>query len=212
MSLFKNIILTKDPEPEERITLPESFVECEYIESLSADCLFLTTVYYEDIIIETRIKPAVKQNVNQTFPIAVGSNIGFYLNYMQNRGFTAHPNLGYLSSNPTEELLVRIRFKKGVMNCFAYSSLDGLWRSQLISGSSNKNAALAFFSYKTGLNNAFLGRIYRIKVYDGSSGALVSDLIPAINTAANRVCFYNLIREMPYSSSSGTFNYKIKES
>lgn len=209
MSGVKKICMMANMAEEEKIILPEGYVECEFLSANGYSRL--KTPHPGDGVIVESILQGNNTTTSYKVPFSVYKNQGGYSVYHYAKGWTLGSSLGYLPYT-SEIVRIRITFANQQASLSMNNSLDGKYSEPQVRTGNSSYIPHNLYIFGADTNsNAFHGCIYWVKVYDLKNN-LLSHYIPAYRLSDNKPGMYDVIRE-EFLTNVGTseFSYRFKQ-
>jgi hypothetical protein len=204
---------------DDKPSLPDGFIECEYLEStLNSSGYGQNYIYANLNVLNKEVEMTLQGNKNQknsyTFPF------GDFQDYLGS-GLICYKDKGYAVSSTklfdipiTEKITVNYKWYhkevEGVLKNYVSGKIGGTEYEQQRSSSVSGFLKLYIFKpWNTGYYG-FVGKIFGCKIYDISDGKrlLIANLVPALRVSDNKPGMYDLVTgQFLTNQGTGEFAY-----
>ena len=203
---------------EEKIILPDGFLECEYL-SANGKSRIQTPYNGSDIIVETVVTPAKHANAYMAPFGAYADYLGYAIFHYSDIGWSLNKSSG---KNFSFQLYEKVQIKAKLLiseeysiECWMNNTLDGNYTQSFKQTSSKLQTCFGFNLFSPRNDNtadAFYGAMFYCKIF-GLKGNILSHYIPALRLSDNKPGMYDVIREEFLTNKGGEeFIYKPKQS
>lgn len=223
MSNLKKLIMLANQAADERPSIPEGYVELEYLESVTASgkgqCFLSTGIKEKNVIVDCICQGNPNVSNSYTSPFGecadyAGSTVFYYKD--KGWGVNASKLFPRGGINDIVEIYAELTSSGNIPSIRASidNVIDGVHNDVL---DATRTSAVTYydltiFGPRAGsLNYLFAGKIWRLKVRD-FSGNVLGLFYPFLRAADNKPGMYDFVSgQFLTNKGSGEFRYKLKE-